>query len=195
MPSHLREVAFDLHAPHWTNVAVEQLGDVLCESFPAGVLFESKTDFGSFSVMTLEISVQGKSAPVIRFPAPPCQPHFRQGSRRHPESVVGGGTDPALDIAVFEPTGSHREKVWRRPNHRQLQEPQSNMQPRSAAHPSRGPGPRQCFPLFDILSSFHQITVHEDTFSLTALLTPTDLYEWLIGYIAIPTELRSHVTT
>ena len=29
LPSHLRAVAFDLHGPDWTPLAIEQLGDVL----------------------------------------------------------------------------------------------------------------------------------------------------------------------
>ena len=30
LPSHLPAVAFDLHGPDWTPLAIEQLGDVLC---------------------------------------------------------------------------------------------------------------------------------------------------------------------
>ena len=33
------------------------------------------------------------------------------------------------------------------------------------------------FSLFDLVSSFHQITAHEDTVPLTAFCTPTDFYE------------------
>ena len=32
--------------------------------------------------------------------------------------------------------------------------------------------------LFDLVSSFHQITAHKDTVPLTAFCTPTGLYEW-----------------
>ena len=34
--------------------------------------------------------------------------------------------------------------------------------------------------LFDLVSSFHQITVHKDTIPLTAFCTPTRLFEWLV---------------
>ena len=36
------------------------------------------------------------------------------------------------------------------------------------------------FPLFDFVSSFHQITVHKDAVPLTAFCTPTGFYEWLV---------------
>ena len=35
------------------------------------------------------------------------------------------------------------------------------------------------FSLFDLVSSFHQITAHKDTVPLTAFCTCTALYEWL----------------
>ena len=51
--------------------------------------------------------------------------------------------------------------------------------------PMRGSGPGLYgqgtgVSLFDLVSSFHQIAVHIDTASLTALCTPTGLYEWLV---------------
>ena len=36
------------------------------------------------------------------------------------------------------------------------------------------------FFLFDLVSSFHQITVHKDTVRLTVFCTPTGLDEWLV---------------
>ena len=41
-------------------------------------------------------------------------------------------------------------------------------------------GSSRVFSLFDLVSSFHQITAHKDTVPLTAFCTPTGLYEWLI---------------
>ena len=67
LPSHLRAVAFDLHSPGWTPLAIEQLGDVLCDF--ADVSSKSKTDFGSCSLMPFEISVPEGSAPAT------CRPH------------------------------------------------------------------------------------------------------------------------
>ena len=40
-------------------------------------------------------------------------------------------------------------------------------------------GKGQVFSLFDLVSSFHQITAHEDIVPLTAFYTPTGLHEWL----------------
>ena len=62
LPPHLREIAFDLNDPDWTPPAIGQVGDVLCE-FP-NVFSTSKTDFGSCSLMQVEISVPESSAPV-----------------------------------------------------------------------------------------------------------------------------------
>ena len=36
------------------------------------------------------------------------------------------------------------------------------------------------YSLFDLVSSFHQITADKDTVPLAAFCTPTGLYEWLI---------------
>ena len=67
---------------------------------------------------------------------------------------------------------------------------------RRPCHPCRGPRPRLFFSsdkgivrvavlailavVLDLVSSFHQITVHKDTIPLTALCTPTRLFEWLV---------------
>ena len=66
LPPHLRENALDLHDPDWTPLAIEQLVDVLCE-FPH-LLSTSKTNFGSCSLMPLEISVPEGSTPVTSRP-------------------------------------------------------------------------------------------------------------------------------
>ena len=66
LPSHLPVVALDLHGPDWTPLTIEQLGDVLCD-FP-DVFFKSKTDFGSCSLIRLEISFPEGSAPVASRP-------------------------------------------------------------------------------------------------------------------------------
>ena len=52
LPSHLRAVVFDLHGQGWTPLAIEQLGDVICDF--ADVCSKSKTDFGSSSLMPVE---------------------------------------------------------------------------------------------------------------------------------------------
>ena len=50
-------------------------------------------------------------------------------------------------------------------------------------------GSGRVFSLFDLVSSFHQIKAHTDTVPLTAICTPTGLYEWLVmrqGSSALP---------
>ena len=65
LPPHLQSVAFDLHGPGWTPLAIEQLGDGLRDF--VDVFSKSKTDFGSCSLMPFEISAPEGSA---RCPAP-----------------------------------------------------------------------------------------------------------------------------
>ena len=40
-------------------------------------------------------------------------------------------------------------------------------------------GSGRVFSMFDLVSSFHQITAHKDTVPLTALCASTGLYKWL----------------
>ena len=68
LPSHLRAVAFDLHGPGWTPLAIKQLGDVLCDF--AAVFSKSKTVFGSRSLMPFEISVPDGSCLLYTSPSP-----------------------------------------------------------------------------------------------------------------------------
>ena len=85
LPTHLCAVAFDFHGPDWIPLAIEQLGDVLCD-FP-DVFSKSMTDFGSYSLMLFEISVSEGSAPVTSRPRRTCllytspSPRDRQKSR------------------------------------------------------------------------------------------------------------------
>ena len=41
-------------------------------------------------------------------------------------------------------------------------------------------GRGRIFSLFDLVSSFHQMTVHKDTIPLTSFCTPTRPFEWLV---------------
>ena len=59
-------MAFDLHGTDWTPEAIEQLGGVLCE-FP-DVFAKSKSNFGSYSLMSFVISFPEGSAPVTSRP-------------------------------------------------------------------------------------------------------------------------------
>ena len=90
-----------------------------------------------------------------------------------------------LDLSVPEAAGGHPEEVWRRSDHGQLQQTQQDQQPLPASVPgvdqvlgSLGKG-RVLF-LFDLVSSFHEITALKDTVPLTAFCTPTGLYGWLV---------------
>ena len=176
LPSYLHVV--ELHGPDWTPLAIEQLDDVLCDL--ADAFSKSKADFGSCSLMPFEISVPQGSAPVT------SRPHrINPILAKEVDATLSqclGMPDPALDLSVFKPAGGHLKEVWRRSDHLQRQEPQPDQQPQPVAHPPRGPGPdslgkSQVFSIFDLVSSFHQITAHKDTVPLTAFCTPTGLYQ------------------
>ena len=79
----------------------------------------------------------------------------------------------------------HPEEIQWHPQYGQLQEAEQNQHPWPAPRLSRPRGPRQLdtgrilSPL-DLVSSFHQETVHKGTIPLNALCTPTRLFEWLV---------------
>ena len=66
LPPHLRDIIFDLHGSGWSPSVIGSLGDVLCE-FP-DVFSTSKTDFGSCSLMPFKITVPPNSEPVTSRP-------------------------------------------------------------------------------------------------------------------------------
>ena len=62
LPSHMCEIAFDLHGPGWTPAVITQLGDVLAEV--PDVFSKSSTDFVACSLLPFNISVPPNSSPV-----------------------------------------------------------------------------------------------------------------------------------
>ena len=56
--------------------------------------------------------------------------------------MLCGKPDPALDLSVLEPAGDHPEEIWRRSDHRELQETQSDQRPQPASYSPRGPSSR-----------------------------------------------------
>ena len=113
------------------------------------------------------------------------QPNFGQGSRRHLEPVPGGRPDPALNLSVLEPAASHPKKSGGAQitvNYKKLSK---------ISYLNQLPIPRvdqildylgkgRMLSLFNLVSSFDQITAHKDTVSLTAFCAPTGLYERLV---------------
>ena len=66
LPTHLRQIAFDLYDSGWTPSFIEQLENVFCEF--SDVFSTSKMDNGSCSLMPFEISIPESSAPVTSRP-------------------------------------------------------------------------------------------------------------------------------
>ena len=182
LPSHLRAVAFHLHGPGWTPVAIEQLGDVLCDF--ADVFSKDKTDFGSCSLMPFESSIREGGAPVTYRPHrinpilakevdATLNQYLATDLTQHPTSPYSSPL-----VVIPKKSGGVRITI----NYKKLNKVSSLSQlpiPRvDQVLDSLGKG--GVFSLFDLFFSFHQITVHKDTVALTTFCTPTSLIEWLV---------------
>ena len=182
LPPHLREIAFDLHDPGWDPPTIEQLGDVLCDF--SDVFSTSKTDFGSCSLMPFEISVPEGSAPVTSRPHRINPILAREVDATLNQYLAAGliqhSTSPYSSPLVVIPKKSGGVRIT--VNYKKLNQISKLSQlpiPRvDQVLDSLGSG--RVFSLFDLVSSFHQITAHKDTVPLTAFCTPTGLYEWLV---------------
>ena len=131
--------------------------------------------------MPLKISVPEGRGPITSRPHR-INPVLAKKVDATLKPVHRGGLDQALGLHVFKPDGGHPEEVWRCSDHRSLQETQPHQQSQPVAHPPRGPGldylgKGWVFSLFDLVSSFHQITARKGTVPLTAVCTPTGLYQ------------------
>ena len=96
-----------------------------------------------------------------------------------------------------EPRGCHLEEILWHPHHGQLQKADQTLHSWPAPPIPRVDevldklGTGRILSLFNLVSSFHQITVHKDTMYLTAFCTPTRLFKWLVmpqGSSAAPGE-------
>ena len=174
LPSNLQEIAFDLHYPGWTPPAIEQLGDVLCED--ADVFSTSKTDVGSCSLMTFEISVPEGSAPVTSRPHRINSILAKEVEATLNQYLAAGliqhSTSPYSSPLVVIPKKSGGVRIT--VNYKKLNQISKLSQlpiPRvDQVLDSSGSG--RVFFLFDLVSSFHQIKAHRDTVPLTAFCTP-----------------------
>ena len=181
LPSHLRAVSFYIHGPGWIPLAIEQLGDVLCDF--AVVFFKSKTDFGSYSLMPFEILVPEGSAPFISRPHQinhilakevdaTLNQYLSAGLIQHSTSPYS--SPPAV---IPKKSGGVRipvnyKKLNQSSTLRQLPIPRVDQVLESL-------GKERVFSLFELVSLFHQITTHMETVHLTAFGTPRGFYQWL----------------
>ena len=179
LPPHLREIAFDSHDPGWDPPAIEQLGDVLCD-FP-DVFSTSKTDFGSCSLMPFEILVP-EGSPLVTPRPHRINPILAKEVGATLNQYLAAGLiqhsiSPYSSPLVIIPKKSGGVRIT--VNYKKLNQTSKLSQlpiPRvDQVLDSLGSG--RVFYLFDLVSSFHQITAHKDTVPLTAFCTPTGLYE------------------
>ena len=182
LPTHLREIVFDLHDPGWDPPTIRQLGDVLCDV--SDVFSTSKTDFGSCSIITFEIPVPEGSAPVTSRPYR-INPILAREVDATLNRYLAAGliqrlTSPYSSPLVVIPNKSGGVRVT--VNYKKLNQISKLSQlpiPRvDQVLDSLGSG--RVFSLFDLVSSFHHITAHKDTVPLTAFSTPTGLFAWLV---------------
>ncbi|CAB1104650.1 unnamed protein product [Ectocarpus sp. CCAP 1310/34] len=181
LPCHLREISFNLHGPGWTPEVITQLGDVLCEYHD--VFSSSPTDFGSCSLFPFKLTVPPGSAPVTSRPYRVNPPVAKQVDAILDQYLAAGliqhSTSPYSSPLVVIPKKSGGVRIT--VNYRKLNK---------LCALSQLPIPRvddtldkllkgRIYSLFDMKSSFHQITVHRDTIPLTAFVTSSGLFEWL----------------
>ena len=182
LPLHLRDVMFDLHGSGWSPSVIDDLGDVLCEF--QDVFSTSKTDFGSCSLIPFKISVPPDSAPVTSRPYR-INPILAKKADAVLDQYLAAGliqhsTSPYSSpmVAIPKKDGGVRITI----NYKKLNAISSLGQlpiPRvDEVLDSLGKG--RIFSLFDLVSSFHQITIDKDTIPLTAFCTPNRLFEWLV---------------
>ena len=134
--------------------------------------------------------------PAVRNSGPTRQPpgnlsplsreSFRGQTNGHNSGRVSRGwPHTALHVAVREPCDHHTEEI--RQDSAYYQQQKLN----NISILGQLPIPRldeildkmgrgRIFSLFDLVSSFHQTTVHKDTILLTAFCRPTRLFEWLV---------------
>ena len=182
LPPHLREIAFNLHDRCWDPPTIEQLGDVLCD---VSVVFStSKTDVGSCSLMPFEILALEGSAPVTSRPHRINLILAREVDATLNQYLAAGLIQHSISpyssplVVIPKTSGGARITV----NCKKLNQISKLSQlpiPRvDQVLDSLGSG--RVFSLFDLVSSFHQITANKDTVPLTSFCTPTGLHERLV---------------
>ena len=182
LPLHLRDIIFDLHGSGLSPSVIDSLGDILCE-FP-DVFSTSKTDFGSCSLMPFKITVPPDSEPVTSR-LYRINPILAKKADAVLDQYLAAGliqhsTSPYSSpmVAIPKKDGGVRITI----NYKKLNAISSLGHlpiPRvDEVLDSLGKG--RIFSLFDLVSSFHQITIDKDTVPLTAFCTPDRLFEWLV---------------
>ena len=102
LPAQLCTVAFDLNGPDWITLAIEQLGNILCDF--ADVFSTSKTGFGSCSLMPSIF--RSRNVARLSLPGPTGSTLVWAKKLTRPWGpVYRGWPDLALDHSVFEPAG------------------------------------------------------------------------------------------
>ena len=179
LPPHMREISFDLHVPGLTSVVVTQLGEV--QAVFSDVLSKPPTDFASCSLLPLEISVPPNSSPVACRPYPINPPTAMQVDAVldmfFAAALIKYSTSPRASPVVVNYKKLNKLSIFG-----QLPIPRVD-----EALDRLGTG--RIFSLFDLVSSFHQITVHKDTVPRMVFCTPTRLFEWVVmpqGSSAVP---------
>ena len=173
---------FDLHDLCWDPPTIDQLGDVRFDV--SGVFSTWKTDFGSISLMPFEISVPQGIAPVTSRPHRINPVLAREVDAMRNQYLAAGLIQHSTSlyssplVVLPKKSGGLRITV----NFKKLNQISKLCQlpiPRvDQVLDYLGSG--RVFSLFDLVSSFHQITAHKDTVPLTAFCTPTGLYWWLV---------------
>ena len=122
-----------------------------------GMFSANFLDFGSCSLTPSVILVPEGSTPVTSRPLR-INPITGKEVEAILDQYLAAGLIQHSTYSLrtrVEPAGGHPEEVWRCSDHRELQETQPD---------------QLVFPIFDLVSSFHQIFAHKETVPLTAFL-------------------------
>ena len=178
LPPHMREIALDLHGPGWTSAVITLLDEVLPEF--SDVFSKFPTDFGSCSLQPFEITVPPNSSRVASRPYRISPLTDKKVNAVLDKFLAAGliqhSTPPWTSPVVVIPKTSADIRIT--VNYKKLNKFSILGQlpiPRVEEVLDRL-GTGRIFSLFDLVSSFHHITVHKDTIPLTAFCTPTCLF-------------------
>ena len=181
-PAHLRDISFDFHGPSRYPHIITQLGDILIEF--SDVFSKSPTDFGSCSLLPFELSGPPDSTPV-------SSRRYRVNPRvaKQMDTIFDGYLAAGLMQHFTSPYASPVVIIPRKSGGIRLTINDKKLNNISILgqlpiprvdHVLEKLGCGRIFSLFDLVSSFHVIKVHEDTIPFTAFCTPTRLFEWFV---------------
>ena len=176
------DITFDLHGAGWSPSVIEDFGDALREL--SDVFSTSKTDFGSCVLIPFKITIRPDSAPVTSH-------RFRMNPilAKKADAVIDQCLAAVLIQHSTSPYSSPMAAIPRKDGGIRITIDYKKLNAVSSLGQLLIPrvdeildalGKGRIFSPFDLVSSFHQITIDKDTIPLTASCTCDRLLERLV---------------